>query len=262
MSQLYAIGLNTFREAIRNKIFFSLILFALFMLGVTAVMSTASLHEEARLMKDVGLFMTSTFSVMIAIFVGVNLLYLEIQRKTIFTVVPKPIYRFQFLIGKYLGLATVMAVLVLLMGVLLALLFVVVGASFDAAMAKAVALIYVEVLVVVAIAMVFSSFSTPFLSGLLTFGVFVVGRFADRLAQDNVLAPAKEMTDQLRQLETIIQTVAAVVPDLSRYNTTKYVVYDAAIPNVYVWHAAVYGFTYAAICLLLASFLFSRRDFT
>ncbi len=92
MNGVYTIALNTFRESIRNKVFASLGLFAVGILAVVAAMSRASLNEEIRLMKDLGLFLVSTFSVVIAVFVGVNLLYQEIERKTIYTVVPKPIH--------------------------------------------------------------------------------------------------------------------------------------------------------------------------
>ena len=126
MMQIIAIAQNTIREAIRNRIFASLIFFTLAMLGITMALSSASLNEEIRLMKDVGLFLVSTASVFIAIFTGVNLVYKELERKTIYTIMPKPIYRWQFLVGKYLGLAGTMAFLVAFMGlVLFGLLFVV-----------------------------------------------------------------------------------------------------------------------------------------
>ncbi len=116
MTQIFAIAQNTIREAIRNRIFASLIFFTLVMLGITMALSSASLHEEVRLMKDVGLFLVSTASVFIAIFTGVNLVYKELERKTIYTIMPKPIYRWQFLVGKFLGLAGTMAFLVAFMG--------------------------------------------------------------------------------------------------------------------------------------------------
>ncbi|MCB9526549.1 MAG: ABC transporter permease, partial [Myxococcales bacterium] len=234
MSQIIAIALNTFREAIRNRVFFALVLFAIGMLLMTLAVSSASLHEEVRLMKDVGLFLTSSFAVLISIFVGVNLVYKEIERKTVYTIMPKPIPRASFLLGKYAGLAGTMAIQIGIMGAVLAALF----ASIDKALTpvlvllagllgwwvldfvlqavgarqldptargdmpvhidrlrrllaagvavggmvftvstlstevlQALFLIYIEVLIIIALAMVFSSFSTPFLSGGLTFGV-------------------------------------------------------------------------------------------
>lgn len=261
MREIHAIALNTFREAIRNRIFASLILFAVGMLLFTLAISSASLHEEVRLMKDIGLFLISLFSVLLAIFVGVNLLYLEIERKTIYTVMPKPIYRAQFLLGKYVGLAFTMLIQVAVMGLVLAGTFVLLDARFGLEMVQALWLVYIEVLVVMGIAMVFSSFSTPFLSGLLTLGVFAVGRFADRLLTLKIAQEGQGTTPTLQAIETGVRAVAHVAPDLSIYNSTPYVVYQHEMQWAYVGHGTLYGLTYAGIALVIAMVLFQRRDF-
>ena len=260
MMPVLAVAQNTFREAIRNRIMASLVLFAVGMMLLTLAVSSASLHEEVRLMKDIGLFLISGFSVLIAIFVGVNLLLLEIQRKTIYTVMPKPIHRHEFLLGKYLGLAATMAVQVLVMGGVLALQFVFLGADFGVEMVQAMWLIYVEVLIIISVAMVFSSFSTPFLSGLLAFGVFAVGRFVDRLGT-LTLTKRGESDPALDQIAAIVRTATRVLPDLSLYNATPHVVHEASMAGAHVGNATLYGLSYAAAALLIASLIFSRRDF-
>ncbi len=261
MNGVYTIALNTFRESIRNKVFASLGLFAVGILAVVAAMSRASLNEEIRLMKDLGLFLVSTFSVVIAVFVGVNLLYQEIERKTIYTVVPKPIHRFQFLLGKYFGLAATMAVQVAFMGAVLWLTFQIFGGAFGLTMVQALWLVYVEVLVVTSVALFFSSFSTPFLSGMLTFGVFVVGRFSGQLLRPDLFAGVKESAESMRGVESVVHAIAWVSPKLSQFNVTPQVVYDAELPWGYLFDATAQGFWYAAIMLLLASVLFRIRDF-
>ena len=260
MSQIFAIAQNTFREAVRNRIFAVLIFFALGMLGITLAMSSASLHEEVRLMKDVGLFLTSTASVFIAIFTGVNLVYKELEKKTIYTIMSKPIHRAQFLAGKYLGLAMTMFILVGFMGGVLCGLIFLVGGEIQLTMLQAVWLIFIEVLVVLAIALVFSSFSTPFLSGLMTLGVFLVGRFVDVLSRLE-LGAAAERTETTILVSRIIRWVTRIVPDLSIYNVTPQVVYNRAIGMDFLLEASLVGLTYAGIAFLLASFLFGRRDF-
>lgn len=262
MAQILAIAINTFREAIRNKVFSSLVLFSVVLMLLTLAVGAASLHEEVRLMKDIGLFLTSTFSVLIAIFVGVNLVYKEIERKTIYTVVPKPIYRAQFLVGKYLGMAATLVVQVLVMGGVLRLQFLVLEEPFGFEIVQALWLIYVEVLVVTGVAMLFSSFSTPLLSGLLTMGVFMVGRFGDVLSDLHLRAEKGQDQATLNLISGFCRTVAAVMPDLSLYNTTLYVVYDASLDWSYVVQATIYGLSYAGVMLLVAAVLFSRRDFT
>lgn len=261
MRQILVIAVNTFREAIRNRIFASLVLFAIGLLAVTMAISAASLHEEVRLMKDVGLFLVSTFSAVLCIFIGASLVYKEIERKTIYTILPKPIYRWQFLVGKYLGVLSVMAVQTSVMALALAAQFWLLEADFGVVMLQAVWLIFVEVVVVAALALLFSSFSTPFLSGMLTFGVFIVGRFADRLATLTLKAAPDQSQETLDRAAAFAHGVAWVAPDLSLYNVTPYAVYDTHLPEGFVLHATLAGGLYAMICLVLASILFSRRDF-
>ncbi|MEZ4467202.1 MAG: ABC transporter permease [bacterium] len=324
MTQIPAIALNTFREAIRNRLFAAMMLLTVGMLIVVAAFSSASLHEEVRLMKDMGLFLTSTLSVVIAIFVGVNLVYKEIERKTIYTVAPKPILRSQFLLGKFLGLAFTLAIQVVFLGAALAAVYgavtsqaadtiyfilillgwvvidfvlVALGARpfepgehgdssrpYDVArralavsagaglvaytglvlpteMLQALFLVYVEVMIITAVALVFSSFSSPFLSGCLTFGVFVLGRFADRLADLNLAEPGEQLDPLLERVQTLVHGVAEVVPDLTLYNLTPYVVYGHPISGTYIVEATLYGATYAGLALVLAALMFSRRDF-
>lgn len=261
IGQIFAIARNTLREAVRNRVFASLVFFAVGMLGVTLAISSASLHEEVRLMKDVGLFLISTFSVLIAIFTGVNLVYKELERKTIYTVVPKPIWRWQFLVGKYLGLAATMLIQVAVMTAVLGGLIPVVGGEIGVELWQAGWLVYAEVCIVLALAMVFSSFSTPFLSGLLTFGLFVVGRFADVLSTLRLGRP-EERTEATEAISAAVRAVAQVVPDLSLYDVTPHLVYGKPLTAGYVLEATGLALTYIAFGLVLSAILFHRRDFT
>jgi ABC-type transport system involved in multi-copper enzyme maturation permease subunit len=260
VKKIIAIAQNTFREAIRNRIFASLIFFTLALLGVTLAMSSASLNEEVRLMKDIGLFLTSTAAVFIAIFTGVNLVYKELERKTIYTIMSKPISRTQFLVGKYLGLLQTMFVLVAIMGLVLCGVLEFVGGDADLAMLQAIWLLFVEVAIVIAVALVFSSFSTPFLSGLMTLGIFVVGRFVGTLR--NIRLGNSETADSTGALVSdVIKWITYVVPDLSIFNVTPQVVYHRPMTAEFMTHATLLGFTYIILCLMIAVFLFSRRDF-
>jgi ABC-type transport system involved in multi-copper enzyme maturation permease subunit len=262
MRQLFVIALNTFREAVRNRIFASLIVFSIAMMLLTVAVSSASLNEEIRIIKDIGLFLTSTFSALICVFVGVNLVYKEIERKTVYTILPKPIQRWQFLFGKYAGTAATMSVQVAVMGGVLWGLFLSMGEAFGVVMLQALWLIYVEILVVGAIALFFSSFSTPFLSGMLTLGIFIVGRFSETLSSISLKpqSPADD-PEALARLSALIRGVASVLPDLSKFNVTPNVVYGHALQADVVLWATLEGGTYALLLLVLASWLLSRRDF-
>jgi len=261
MTPILSIAVNTFREAVRNRIFFSLIFFAVALLGIVLALSSASLNEEIRLMTDVGLFLCSTAAVFIAIFTGVNLVYKELERKTIYTIMSKPISRGQFICGKYLGLVQTMFVLVAVMGSVLCGVLYMVGWVPHVSMAIAIYLLFLEVTIVVSVAILFSSFSTPFLSGLMTLGVFIVGRFVDTLRQ---LKLGRSDADQesMEGISQLVRWIAEVAPDLSLYNVTPQIVFQRPIDNAFVYEASVVALTYVLICLGLAIFFFSRRDFT
>jgi ABC-type transport system involved in multi-copper enzyme maturation permease subunit len=254
MARVLAIASNTFREAIRNKVLYSMVFFAVAMILSSAILGQLSLHEDVKLIKDFGLTCISVFGVIIAIFIGVNLVYKEIERRTIFVLMPKPIRRHEFLLGKYFGILGTLAVLVVLMSAFLFALLLTYEDGFDATLGKAVLLIFVEIAVMSAVAVFFSSFSSPFLSGFFTLGVFVLGRLAVDLR--GLTAKVENVV-----LDYLIIGVSRVLPNLDNFNISGRVVHKAYVSWSYVGYAVGYGLAYAAIVLFLSTLLFSRRDF-
>lgn len=261
MNRVAAIALNTFREAIRNKILYVLLLFAVGLIALTLAIGQMSLHEELRVTRDLGLGGMALFGVLIAIFVGVNLVYKELDKKTVFSLIPKPLHRFEFILGKYAGMVFTLAVLV---GIMAAVLFAVLllnGGSAEPAVLRAVVLLFIEVMVITAVAVLFSSFSSPFLSGVFTLGIFVVGRSMPELRQliDKLELPA---------LRGFLRGLAHVFPDLNLFYVSgsmldgaHVTVHAAFVDWGYVASAASYGLLYVACALGLAMLIFSRRDF-
>ncbi|HJZ88493.1 MAG TPA: ABC transporter permease subunit, partial [Polyangia bacterium] len=139
---LWAIARNTFREAARDKILYSLLFFAILIILFAVVLGQLSLHEEARLVLDVGLGGISLFSVLIAIFVGASLVYKELDRKTVFTIIPKPLHRHEFILGKFVGMTLVLAVLMAIMSAVLVAVLAAEGAPLEAGLGKAVVLLF------------------------------------------------------------------------------------------------------------------------
>ena len=176
MNRIVAIAWNTFREAVRNKILYSLLFFAVLLIVSALAIGNLTLHEEVRTIRDIGLFGIDIFGVIIAIFVGVNLLYKELDLKTVYTILPKPLWRWEFVLGKWLGMLLTLAVQMLVMGLVLGGVLAAEGSHFDVATAKAVWLLFVNVMLVTSMAVFFSAFSSPFLSGFFALGCFVVGR--------------------------------------------------------------------------------------
>lgn len=254
IGRILAIASNTFREAIRNKVLYSLVFFAVGMILSSAILGQLSLHEEVKVIKDFGLTALSGFGVLIAIFIGVSLVYKEVDRRTIFVLMPKPIRRFEFILGKYVGIVGTLGVLVLVMSAFLFLLLMGYDEPFDPTLAKAVLLIFVEIMVMTSVAVFFSSFSTPFLSGFFTLGVFVMGRLAFDL---------RGLTSKVQNvvLDHVLIGVSRILPNLEDFNIGGKVVHKAYVSWSYVGYSSAYGLAYIGIVLLLATLLFNRRDF-
>ncbi len=159
--KVYAIAINTFKEVIRDKIFYSLVFFAILLLGASVLLSTLTVGEQSKIIEDLSLSGIEIFGVIIAIFVGIGLVNKELEKKTIYTIISKPIKRWQFLLGKYLGLALTLLSYVAVMTVCYMLVLLAYTDTLPWQTLIAVLLIYVELLVVTASAILFSTFSTP-----------------------------------------------------------------------------------------------------
>ncbi|HVG30182.1 MAG TPA: ABC transporter permease [Pyrinomonadaceae bacterium] len=252
-----AITRNAFREAVRDRVLYNLVVFVLLLTGGAIFLGELSAAQESKIIVDMGLSAMLIFGVFIAIFVGVGLVYKEIERRTVYAIFSKPVGRGEFLVGKYLGLCATLAVNVAVMslGVALALLYVRGGYDpFAARIFPAVALVFFELTIVVAVALLFSSFSSPALSALLTFGVFVIGHFSADLRQ----LAASNGTSAARLL---FGALYYLLPNLSHY---AYIT-DAshgATPTTSAFLAAVlYAILYDAVLLVAATLIFNRRNF-
>jgi ABC-type transport system involved in multi-copper enzyme maturation permease subunit len=257
------VGLVTLREALRNRVLAVLVVFAVGLMAFSLVLGELSLHEEVRVIKDLGLAGISAVSVTIALFLGVNLLSKELERKTVYFVIPKPLHRWEFLLGKYVGLVTTLLILVALMSLVLAGFVLARGAHHGAAMIRAEVLIVGELLLLVAVAMLFSSFSSPYLSAMFTGALWVIGRNSAEL---RAFAGGKlEGTP----LGIVLETVARALPDFHLYYVSGgslgdeiVTIHEGFVGWGYVGEALVYGGLYAGACLLVATALFARRDLT
>jgi len=262
MGRIYAIALNTFREAIRNRVLYGVLAVVFGLNLFAAVLGDMSFNEDVRVARDVGLGGISFFGSITAIVLGVALLYQEIQRRTIHTIISKPIERWEFVLGKYLGMVATLTMLVVAFTVVMFLVLELRGVGVTTSLVKAVLLAYGEVLIVAAIAIFFSSFSTPFLSGIFTFALFFLGRISEemKMAAESAQGAAIEFACKL---------ALYIVPDLSTFSISgsevaqNYVSVhgDSFVTWGYVGVAMGYGALYISALLVLAVLIFSRRDF-
>jgi ABC-type transport system involved in multi-copper enzyme maturation permease subunit len=260
MNRITAIAWNTFREAVRNKILYSLLFFAVLIILSALAIGNLTLHEEVRTIRDIGLFGIDIFGVLIAIFVGVNLLYKELDLKTVYTILPKPLWRWEFVLGKWLGMLLTLAVQMTVMGAVLALVLASEGAHFDMPTLKAVWLLFVNVMVVTSIAVFFSAFSSPFLSGFFSLGCFVVGRSVPdiRALGEKLGAGAKTTLDLFCNL---MPNLHLFYPSGAIVGAEDLSVHRQFVGADYMLSATGYGIGYSLVVLVLAMLIFRKRDF-
>ena len=254
--KIWAIGLNTFREAVRDKILYTLLFFAVLMIGGSVLVADLTVGEYGRIIRDLGLAAISLFGLMIAVFVGIGLVYKEIDRKTIYTIASKPVARWQFVLGKYFGLVLTLITEVALMSAAFGATLLLTHTTVEVAgIVAAVWLIFVELLVVTAVAILFGCFSTPTLSALLTIGVTVIGRLTPQL---KILAEKSESEG----LQRLGRLGYSVLPDLGTFNLRSSAALGTPVEWEYVAYATGYGVLWAAVLLLLSTVIFRYRDFS
>jgi ABC-type transport system involved in multi-copper enzyme maturation permease subunit len=250
---IHAIALNTFREAIRDRILYLLLVFAVGLIVVSRLLSLLTVGDEEKIIKDVGLSAISLFGVLTAVFVGVSLVFKEIERRTAYTLLANPVRRWHFVIGKFGGLLAVLAMNVAVMSAALFGLLLLRGEA-PWALVPAIVLILVELVVITSFALLFSSITNPILAALMTFAVYVMGHLSWSL----MLLKAK--------LDGVGAVVADVVywvmPNLERLNIKAEAVHAIPLQPGLVPLAVVYGLSYSVVVLALACFAFERKEFT
>ncbi len=253
MRAILSLAATTFRESIRNRTVLVILLLAMAFIASALLLAALSLDQRVRVIKDWGLFCVSAFGVVLAILIGVNLVHKEVRRKTLYVVLSCPIRRWQYVVGKYLGLGLTLLIEISALSAALIVLLAIEGIPPDLLLIKALYVCLLEVLFVAALAVLFASFSSPYLSGVFTFAVFVVGRSLPALNQ---------LADKVDALfpQLVLKSLFFVLPNLSDFNLSTRAVHGLDIPAAEVFYLTAYGFGYLTLILILASLLFSRRD--
>jgi Cu-processing system permease protein len=266
MKAILTIALNAFRETVRDKVLYNLVFFAIGLIGFSLFLGEWSVFVRDIVIKDFTLAVMSVAGLLMSVFVGIGLVQKEIQRKTVLTLLAKPIPRWHFILGKYLGLLMVLAINLAVMSLCLFGILYFIDSPPSAGLSLAIYLIYLEMAVIVAVALLFSSFSTPTMSGLFTLGVYLAGhltgdilqhfqfvqKFGDRLPGSPNIPPLTEK---------VIRGIYYVVPNLENFNIRGRIVYELPIGEHYVAWMSLYGLVYIAIYLLIACLWFNKRDF-
>ncbi|MCZ7644079.1 MAG: ABC transporter permease [Planctomycetota bacterium] len=259
---VWAIAVNTFREAVRDKILYVLAVFGLILIFVSRAVGWISYGGELKIMTDLGLAAIWLFVALISIFIGTQMIYKEIDKRTLYTILSRPIRRWEFLLGKYCGLLlTSLVILAALSAVFLAYLKLM-GAPVTGAILQALFLIFCEMMLVTALAIFFSSASTPVLSAVFTFMIFGVGQLTKWIVDLGNL-----IQDQAPGMKLALKLFYFLMPNLDNFNVRAQAVHAAArgsgwaIPPEQMLSIVVYGGAYTAAVLLAAALVFRRRNF-
>jgi ABC-type transport system involved in multi-copper enzyme maturation permease subunit len=254
MRSIVIIAINTFRESVRDKILYNLLLFAAFIMGMSVLLADLTIMEHHRIVMDIGLASINLVGVMIAVFVGIGLVSKEIERRTIYTIMARPISRAQFMLGKYCGLSCVLMLNLVIMAAIFLAMMLVYRAPVHPSLLQAIQLILVELLLVTAAAMFFSTFTSSALSASFTIGVYIIGHLTTDM---------KGVADKSKNeaIKLVMNGLYYLCPNLEMLNIKGQAAAGKAVPLSYQALTSLYGLLYAAMLIAAACWVFQRRDF-
>jgi ABC-type transport system involved in multi-copper enzyme maturation permease subunit len=249
------IASNTFREAVRDRVLYNLIAFALLLSGASILVGQISIDIERLVVINLGLTAVSLFGLVIAIFIGIGLVSKEIDKKTLYTVLSRPVKRWEFIVGKFFGLTGTLAVNTFFMaiGVFAALLYV--SHHFqhsDGWVLVALYFIILQFVIITSLALLFSSFSSPLMAAVFAFSMFVIGSFAEDLRG------FAAMTHGVTRWLAV--AAAYLVPNFSALNVISSVAHENPVSGQLIFYNSAYAFVYSAMALCGAVLIFERRN--
>jgi ABC-type transport system involved in multi-copper enzyme maturation permease subunit len=267
MRAIRHIAVNVFRESVRDKVLYNLVLFALMLMGVSYLLAQLTAGQEIKIIKDLGLAAMSLFGLFIAVFIGIGLVSKEVERRSIYALLAKPIRRQELVIGKYAGLVLTLLVNISVMTVayyaVLGVMAWVNGSwykphweapALDPALLKAIGMIGLQLMIITAVALLFSTFSSPMLAAGLTFGLYIVGHFNADLKNFEAVVDSRPVVYLARAMYYLL-------PNLAPFDIKAQVVHGIHVPAGLLLFNAAYALVYIAFLLVAATFIFMRRDF-
>jgi Cu-processing system permease protein len=253
MGAVFEIAANTFKETVRNRVLYLVLLFVVALIVLSVFMADWSVFARIQVMQDFGLATMSIAGLLLAVFIGVGLLGREMATKTVYHAITKPVPRYQFVLGKFFGLV---ATLWLAYGIMTAFFcgtLLLLGAAVSIPLLLSVALILTEMSLVISASILFSTVTTPMLASMFSLAFYIAGHFNDLLSLKMV-----EQKGSLYPL--LLKTIYYLLPNLEHFNVRDNVVYGISLPSSYYGYAFLYGFLYTALFLFLSCLVFSKKD--
>jgi ABC-type transport system involved in multi-copper enzyme maturation permease subunit len=253
MRAIRVIAANTLREALRDKVLYLFLGFAILLLASSKLFGLLTVGDQAKIIKDMGLAGIQLFTMLIAVMMSVLLISREIDSRTVYYILAKPVHRWQFLLGKYVGLLATVLINLALMTVMLLLFVWAYGGGFDPRLMLATGMIGVEMALLVAFATLFSVLTRPMLGSVFTLAVFVVGHVSEDL-----WLLTRHLPGSIGR--SLVSVLYYLVPNLERFNFKTEVVHQLPVPAAAVGWALAYGVLFTVLVLVLACLRFGRRD--
>ncbi len=257
MNRVGSVALHTFKEAVRDKVLYNLIVFALLLIGAAILFGSISVGIEKVILVNLGLSSISVFGLLMAIFIGIGLVSKEIERRTIFTILTKPVRRAEFIIGKFLGLLLTLVVntTIMAVGFYAALFYQQRSLGADDLLAlQAIYFILLQLALVVGLALLFSCISTPILSSVFTFCLYVIGNFLS-----DIRWFGEETGSAL--VENLTKAVYYLLPNFGDFNVISRVAHGLPVPGYVLLANSLYALLYITILLSAAILIFEEREF-
>ena len=255
-ARISTIASNTFREAVRDRVLYNLIVFAVLMVGAALLLGQITIDIERLFLINMGLSAMSIFGAVIAIFIGIGLVSKEIDKKTLYTILSRPVRRWEFIVGKFLGLNSTLLVNTAVMAA--ALFIALLPVSYyrwhlsDALLLVAIYFIMLQFMMIISLALLFSSFSSPIMSAVFSFALFIVGSFAQDL---RLMAASSHGA-----LHWLVSGVSYLVPNLASLNIITSVSHGQAVSSAVILHNTLYALFYSAAVVAGAVLIFERRN--
>lgn len=268
MRATWLVALHVFRDSVRDKVLYAIVAFAVLLMAASYLISQLTAGQDLKIIKDLGLAAMSLFGLFIAIFIGIGLVAKEIDRRSIYAVLVKPVRRREFIVGKYVGLVGTLFVNLAVMSIAYYLVLAYMGATSSAGTLKAadapptdprllwaIGLIGMELALVTAVALFCSTFSSSaLLSAALTAGVYVAGQFGA----------------DLKNFEQVVESPVAgwigralyyTLPNFAAFDIKTRVVHGLPVEAGYIALTAGYAVLYITLLVVASVLIFSRRDF-
>ncbi|OQW47192.1 MAG: hypothetical protein A4S09_15460 [Proteobacteria bacterium SG_bin7] len=254
MNSIFVIAINTFREIIRDRILYGLIVFAILLIGLSLILGELSYVEQARISADFGFVAINISAIIVAVFIGSTLVSRELEQRTIYTLLARPVTRVQFLLGKFLGLFLVNVLVAASLSVLMSIVFYYLKSPWNLACTLTVYGIMLESMIVLSMTVLFGTITRPMLVVSYSLGIFIIGR---SMASLNFFAEKSE-DPGFRFFNEILQRI---FPNLTKFSWSNYVVVKDQIPYPMILWSTLYAFSWVAICVFISALIFRKKDF-